>query len=136
MSFLKDVSIVGGFKDFLEFLRENRRERIVPAILALLIPGIIIYIFIIDSKINTAPPSEQKITYFESWPLSRTDEEILADRWAIQCLKDQKEAERKESMRKLGRMSGMDVEKIEREAKEYRAAKGIVEVKRPDGLQC
>lgn len=136
MSFIKDVSIVGGFKDFGLFLRQSSKERIIPAILAIMIPGIIIAVFIIDSKINTAPPDEQEVLYIESWPLSRSDEEILADRWAIQCKKDKFVAERVESVRKLARLSGMDPEKIEREQAERRAELGITEVKRPDGLKC
>jgi len=136
MSFFKDVSIVGGFKDFGVFLRQSPKERIIPAILAIMIPGIIIVIFIIDSKVNTAPPDTQEVLYIESWPLDRSDEEILAERWEIQCRKDKFEAERLESMRKLARMSGMDPEKIEREAAERRATQGITEVKRPDGLKC
>ncbi len=136
MSFFKDVSIVGGLKDFIAFARQSPKERIVPAILAILIPGFILFLFVIDSKVNTAPPPGQKVTYFESWSLDRTDEEILADRWAIQCVKDKQAAKRKEAMKTIGRMSGMDVEEIEREAKEYRAKNGIVEVKRPDNLTC
>jgi len=136
MSFIKDISIVGGFKDFGVFLRQSSKERILPAILAIMIPGIIVIIFIVDSKVNTAPPDVQEVLYIESWPLTRTDEEIMADRWEIQCKKDKFEAERMESMRKLARMSGMDPEKIEREAAERRAAQGITEVKRPDGLKC
>ena len=136
MSFFKDVSIVGGFKDFAGFMRQSPKERVIPAILALIIPGIMIFIFIIDSKINTAPPHKQKITYVQSWPLSRTDEEILADRWAIQCLKDKREAERRESMKTLGRMSGMDVEKIEKRAEARKLARGEAEAKRPENAQC
>ena len=39
-------------------------------------------------------------------------------------------------MKELGRMSGMDVEQIEREAEAARRARGEVEVERPAGLQC
>lgn len=138
MSFIKDVSIVGGFRDLVGFLRQSPKERIIPAILALLIPSIIVFIFIIDSKINTAAPEGPKVLYFESWSLDRTDEDILADRWAIQCQKDKFAEERKESMRKLARLSGMDPDEIEREAAERLAARGEVveEVERPEGLRC
>jgi len=136
MSFLKDVSLSGAIKDLRYFTQQSPKERIIPGILALLIPGLIIYVFIIDSKINTAAPPGPKVIYFESWPLSRTDDEILADRWAIQCLKNKAEAERRESMKKLGRMSGMDVEKIEREAAAAKAARGEKDIELPDGITC
>ena len=136
MSIFKDASLVGGFKDLVGFLRQSPKERVIPAILALLIPAIIVFIFIIDSKINTAAPEGPKVLYFESWSLDRSDEEILADRWAIQCKKDKFAEERKESMRELARMSGMDPDEIEREADARKLARGEVEVARPEGLQC
>jgi len=136
MSIFKDASLVGGFKDLVGFLRQSPKERVIPAILALLIPAIIVFIFIIDSKINTAAPEGPKVLYFESWSLDRSDEAILADRWAIQCKKDKFAEERKESMRELARMSGMDPDEIEREADARKLARGEVEVARPEGLQC
>ena len=128
--------MTGEGRDFRFFLAHTPRERILPGILALLIPGIIVFIFIIDSKVNTAPPPKPPVTYFESWPLSRTDEEILKDRWDIQCRKDKAMEAKRQSMKELGRMSGMDVEKIEREAEARKIARGEVEVERPAGLTC
>ncbi|QJB69726.1 hypothetical protein [Parasphingorhabdus halotolerans] len=136
MKFFDKAAMTGEGRDFRFFLDQTPRERILPGILALLIPGIIVFIFIIDSKVNTAPPPGPKVIYFESWPLSRTDEEILKDRWAIQCLKDEAMERRRQSMKELGRMSGMDVEKIEREAKARKLARGDVEDPRPAGLKC
>ncbi|MEP3733511.1 MAG: hypothetical protein ABJN02_16390, partial [Lentilitoribacter sp.] len=78
----------------------------------------------------------QEVIYVENWTNERTDEEILKDRWEVQCLKDKYEEKRRESVKALGRMSGMDVEEIEREAKAKRIARGEVEVERPAGLQC
>ena len=60
----------------------------------------------------------------------------MQDRWEVQCLKDKLEAERRDAMKELGRMSGMDVEEIEREAEAARKARGEEEVERPAGLQC
>lgn len=136
MGMWKDASVTGGFKDLISFARQNPKAQVLPAILSLICPAIIIFIFIIDSKINTAAEPKQEIVYVQSWLETRSDEEILEDRWYIQCLKDKQEAKRKDAMRKLGRMSGMDVEEIEREAEAKRKASGIEEVKRPDGLTC
>ncbi|MEL6874506.1 MAG: hypothetical protein AAGM33_03430 [Pseudomonadota bacterium] len=136
MSFIKDVSIIGGFKDFYAFVRQSPRERVIPAILAISVTSFILGMFVIDPKVNTAAPPGPKVIYFESWSLDRTDEEILAERWAIQCQKDKWAAKRKESMKELARMSGMDPEEIERDAEAARKARGIVEVVRPAGLAC
>lgn len=136
MSFIKDVSIVGGIKDFIAFVRQSPRERVIPGILAISVTTFILALFVIDPWVNTAPPPGPKVIYFESWALDRTDEEILADRWQIQCQKDKWAAKRKESMKELARMSGMDPEEIEREAEAARLARGEVEAVRPAGLVC
>ena len=60
----------------------------------------------------------------------------MKDRWAVQCLKDKRDAKRREAMKSLGRMSGMDVDEIEREAKAERLARGEVEVERPADVTC
>lgn len=137
MSFLKDVSLAGGAKDFFASVKEQSpKERVIPAVLALIIPAFILGLFALDSRVNTAAPPGPKVIYFESWSLNRTDEEIMADRWNIQCRKDKAEAARKESMKKLARMSGMDPEEIVREAEARKKAQGIVDVPRPEGLEC
>ncbi|WP_335658617.1 hypothetical protein [Parasphingorhabdus sp.] len=136
MKMLKDVSVGGGLRDLFTMLKRNPREQALPAFLAFLCSGFIFFLFIIDSKVNTDTPKKQEITYVENWSLDRTDEDILADRWAVQCLKDKHETKRRESMKTLGRMSGMDVDAIEREAKAERLARGEVEVARPAGVRC
>ena len=60
----------------------------------------------------------------------------MQDRWQVQCLKDKLEVKRREAVKSLGRMSGMDVDEIEREAVAARLARGEVEVERPAGLEC
>ncbi|MEW4468794.1 hypothetical protein AB1K62_13280 [Parasphingorhabdus sp. JC815] len=136
MKMLKDVSVGGGLKDLVTLLRRHPREQAMPALLAFACSGFIFFLFIIDPKINTDMPKTQEIIYVENWSLDRTDEEILKDRWAVQCLKDKRDAKRREAMKTLGRMSGMDVEAIEREAEAERLARGDVEVERPAGMTC
>jgi hypothetical protein len=136
MSFLNDVRPIKAIKELRFVFDQSPKERLIAGFLALLFPAIIFTLFAIDSKVNTAAPDIQEIVYIENWALTRTDEEILKDRWEIQCLKDKFEAERRENMKKLGRMSGMDVDKIEQEAEAAKAARGEVEVERPAGLTC
>jgi len=133
---LKDVSVGGGLRDLFILLRRHPKEQALPALLALGCSGFIFFLFIIDPKINTSMPKKQEIVYVENWSLDRTDEEIMKDRWAVQCLKDKRDAKRREAMKTLGRMSGMDVEEIEREAEADRLARGEVEVERPAGIAC
>ena len=137
MGIWKDASVRGGAKDAVAFFRQSRGPRLVPLLLALLMPGIIVTIFIVDSRINTAPTPRQEVTYFESWLTDRTDAEILADRWQVECLKDKAATKRKDNMKALARVSGMDPEAIEAEIEEERIARGEeFPEPLPDGVTC
>jgi hypothetical protein len=134
---LKDASVSGGFGDLIAVFRQGEPgERLLPAVLAIACTAFILLLFYLDPKVNTYTYVPQEVIYVENWTADRTDEEILQDRWQVQCLKDQFAQERREAMKELGRMSGMDVEQIEREAAAARLARGEVEVERPAGLQC
>jgi len=137
MGMLKDVSVSGGFGDLIAVFRQSEPgERLLPAALAIACTAFILLLFYLDPKVNTYTYVPQEVIYVENWTNDRTDEEILQDRWQVQCLKDKLETKRREAMKELGRMSGMDVEQIEREAEAARRARGEVEVERPAGLQC
>jgi len=137
MGMLKDVSVTGGFGDLVAVFRQSEPgERLVPAALAIACTSFILFLFWLDPKVNTYTYVPQEVVYVENWTFDRTDEEILQDRWQVQCLKDKLAAKRRESMKELGRMSGMDVEAIEAEAEAERLARGEVDVERPAGLQC
>ncbi|ASK89155.1 hypothetical protein [Sphingorhabdus sp. SMR4y] len=137
MGMLKDVSVTGGFGDLVAVFRQSEPgERLLPAALAIACTSFILFLFWLDPKVNTYTYVPQEVVYVENWTFDRTDEEILQDRWQVQCLKDKLAAKRRESMKELGRMSGMDVEAIEAEAEAERLARGEVDVERPAGLQC
>ena len=136
MSFIKDVSITGGIKDLVAFVRESPKERTIPALLAFFCTAFILFLFAIDPKVNTYTYVPQEVIYVEQWGEDRTDEEIMRDRWEVQCMKDKIAEVRRERMKELGRISGMDVEQIERDAEADRLARGVVEVERPTGLTC
>ncbi len=137
MGMLKDVSVSGGFGDLIAVFRQSEPgERLLPAALAIACTTFILFLFWLDPKVNTYTYVPQEVIYVENWTNDRTDEEILQDRWQVQCLKDKLETKRREAMKELGRMSGMDVEAIEAEAEAERLARGEVEVERPAGLQC
>lgn len=75
------------------------------------------------------PPAPPQVTYIASFPADRTDAEIIAsnienqrNQDAVAALLEQNEERKRELYRALGRASGMDVEAIEREAEQDRAA--------------
>jgi hypothetical protein len=63
--------------DLRAFLRHRSREQVIGGALALLVTAIIVIEFMVDSKMDTAPPP--RITYAELYPSNRTDAEIIAD---------------------------------------------------------
>ncbi|MEO9599244.1 hypothetical protein [Parasphingorhabdus sp.] len=137
MGLIKDASVTGGFGDLVAVFRQSEPgERLLPAVLAIACTTFILFLFWLDPKVNTYTYVPQEVIYVENWTVDRTDEEIMQDRWEIQCLKDKLEDKRREAVKSLGRMSGMDVDEIEREAVAARLARGEVEVERPAGLQC
>lgn len=137
MRMLKDVSMTGGFGDLIAVIRQSERgERLLPASLAFACTGIIIFLFVLDPKVNTSTYVPQEVIYVENWEANRTDEQILKDRWEVQCLKEKQANKRRDAMKELGRLSGMDVEEIEAEAEQKRIARGEKIVELPPGTTC
>jgi hypothetical protein len=66
-----------AFRDLLSFLRQREREHVIGAALAILVTIIIVIEFVVDSKINTAPPPQ--VVEVELYPANRTDAQIVAD---------------------------------------------------------
>ncbi|NBC37300.1 hypothetical protein GTZ99_12115 [Novosphingobium sp. FSY-8] len=130
----QDVSPTGAISDFLLVWRSAGRDRWWFLALAAL-ATFAIFSLIIQEE-HRAPPRAPSITYINSWRADRSDEEIKASNKENQWIKDQVAAERaqaEEETRKLyetlGRISGMDVDKIKRDAaaekaREAAAAKG------------
>ena len=55
---------------------DSKRDRFVAVALSLLITTIILIIFFVDAKINTAPPP--RVTYVQTYAPGRTDAQIIA----------------------------------------------------------
>jgi len=66
---------------------------------------IIIIEFLVDSKINTAPPP--RIVYADSWSANRTDAEIIADQKKHQAERKAAQEERQRQFQKLEKQLGM-----------------------------
>ena len=86
-------------------MRQRSREQVIAAALAVLITVIIVIEFVVDSKINTAPPP--RVTYVELYPSTRTDAEIVADQKKDQAAKEAAAKERQRQFQKLENQLGM-----------------------------
>ena len=89
----------------LAFMRQRSREQVIGAMLAVLATTIIVIEFLVDSKINTAPPPT--IIYAESWKADRTDTEIVAQQKVDQAKRDAAAKEKQRQFQKLEKQLGM-----------------------------
>ena len=103
--FPRPVSPWAAIADLRAFMRQRSREQVIAGSLALLVTAIIVIEFIVDAKINTAPPP--RITYVELYPSNRTDAEIIADQKKDQAAKDAAIKERQRQFQKLENQLGM-----------------------------
>jgi len=103
--FPKPVGPRAAFADLRAFMRQRSREQVIGALLAVLVTTIIVIEFLVDSKINTAPPP--RIVYAESWSLNRTDAEIIAEQKKDQAEREAARKERQRQFQKLEKQLGM-----------------------------
>lgn len=95
-----------AFADLAAFMRQRSREQVIGAALAILATIIILILFFVDSKINTAPPAT--IVYVDNFPANRTDAEIIADQKRDQAEKDRLKAERMRQFQELQNQLGIE----------------------------
>ena len=95
-----------AFGDLAAFLRQRSREQVIGATLAILVTIIIVILFFVDSKINTAPPAT--VVYVETYDSNRTDAEIIADQERDQAKKDALKAERRRQFQELQNQLGIE----------------------------
>ena len=94
-----------AFADLRNFMRQRSREQVIGAALAVLVTTIIVIEFLVDSKINTAPPPQ--IVYVDSWSANRTDAEIIAEQKKDQAEQQAALKARQEQFKKLENTFGM-----------------------------
>jgi len=120
--FWKDVSPTGMFADFVAVYRQAGRLRWRIALLSLAVTYAIFSMVIYEE--HRIEPRAPTIVYITSWHAGRTDAEIMASNIANQRRKEAEAAREaaadatvKGIYKTLGRVSGMDVDKIEADAK-------------------
>jgi hypothetical protein len=104
--FPRPVGPSAALRDLGAFMRQRSREQVIGGSLALLVTVIIVILFLVDSKINTAPSAQ--IVYVESWSANRTDAEIVAQQKIDQAKKREAEAEKRRQYQKLEKQFGID----------------------------
>ncbi|MDG2002610.1 MAG: hypothetical protein P8J20_04695 [Novosphingobium sp.] len=131
---LKDVRPTGMITDFVSVWKQAGKNRWRIAPLSAAATFALFSVMWQEEAIGPKAPPE--VTYITTFAPGRSDAEIVASNIANQKLQDRlaaEQAQRDEKVREMyktiGRMSGMDVEKIEREAKAERAAKAEAERK-------
>ncbi len=103
--FPRPASPRAAFADLRNFMRQRSREQVIGAALAVLVTTIIVIEFLVDSKINTAPPPQ--IIYVEQWNSTRTDAEIIAEQKKDQAEREAAMKARQEQFKKLENRFGL-----------------------------
>lgn len=96
-----------AFRDFLAVFRSaDNRDRILAITLSILITIIILILFLVDSKINTAPPP--RIIYVQDYKTNRTDAEIIAQQQKEERDRVAAAKERQRQFQQLEKRLGME----------------------------
>jgi hypothetical protein len=103
--FPKPVGPRAAFADLRAFMRQRGREKVIGAALAILVTTIIVIEFLVDSKINTAPPP--RVVEVQLYSSDRTDAEIVAQQKIDQAKKDAAAKEKQRQFQKLEKQLGM-----------------------------
>ena len=88
------------------FRADGRRERVLGLTLSVLVTIIILIVFFVDSKINTAPPP--RIIYVEKYDPGRTDAEIVASQKRDQAKREKDAREHQRQMQELQKRLGIE----------------------------
>ncbi len=96
-----------AYRDFMAAVRhDDRRDRILGGTLAVLVTVIILIVFFVDSKINTAPPP--RVTYVETYAPERSDADIVASQKRDQAEREARAKERQRQFQELEKRLGIE----------------------------
>lgn len=91
MNFLRTLSPLRAIRDLRRFLSQRKPHELWFMILSMAITLLVLFVFVKDSHIPS--PYKRNIIYVESWPITRTDEQIRAQQKIDQAKKRIAEAE-------------------------------------------
>lgn len=91
--------------DLRAFFGSRSKPQWIAAALAIILPAIIVWAFLVDSTVNTAPPP--RIIYAENWRADRTDAEIVAQQRRDQARREAIAAERQRQFKALENRLGI-----------------------------
>ncbi len=94
-----------AWADLRAFFSGPQRHKLLFAILAVLMPAIIVFGFIVDGRTNILPG--RSILYIQSWPADRSDSEIIAQQKIDQKKREAAALERQRSYQRLEKQLGM-----------------------------
>ena len=103
--FPRAVGPRAALSDLGAFMRQRSREQVIGGALSFLVTIIIVILFLVDSKINTAPPPQ--IIYVDGWSANRTDAEIVAEQKKDQAAKDAAAKEKQRQFQELEKRFGI-----------------------------
>jgi hypothetical protein len=107
MSFFPRPSSPGAaLRDLAAFMRHRSREQVIGACLALLVTAIIVIEFLVDSKMDTAPPPQ--VVDVQLYSPNRTDAEIVADQKKDQAAKEAQKKADQEQYKQLAKQLHID----------------------------
>ncbi|HMP55126.1 MAG TPA: hypothetical protein PKD92_00950 [Novosphingobium sp.] len=139
--FMRDVSVRGSISDFKVVIEQAGPHRWTFAILAAICTAGIFSLLV--GYEQPGLPRPPVVTYITSWPADRTEAEIIASNIENQKRKERlaaEQARREEEVRQIyktiGRLSGMDVEAIEKKAEAERAAERAAAAKATEAMRA
>lgn len=139
MRLISRLNPAEGVGDFWAYIRRPQPYRWTILGVSLLLTGTLLF-WVFQEKYYL-PPERPEITYVTTFAPGRTDAEIIASnrrnqerKEALAAEQAEREELRREIYRTLGRATGMDVERIEREAAAERARERAAEAARREAL--
>lgn len=139
MSYWQKISPSGAIADFRDIFRDAGFKRWPIAVLSAAITFGMFAGLALESW--TMPRALPEITYITSWPADRTAAETAAFIKANQKVKEEREAayeayekEGRDMWAKLGKASGMDVDKVQKQAEADRAREKAAEQARAEAI--
>lgn len=104
--FPKPSSPLAAFRDLAAFMRQRSREQVIGGALAILATTIIVILFLVDPKINTAPPPQ--VVEVELYPANRTDAQIAADQRKDMAEQKAAKKEQQRQYKQLAKQFGIE----------------------------